>query len=187
MAADPERRFARPRDDRRCRHSSGSSYGASRNRASRGFSRHAIWRSPWKVCLERRRPRRCAGRQVLRGCASRRWHGRRRRARARAVLHAVGAVAERADRLADRSQRAAGRQRLNRRVHQLRVRPDDDDLAERRRDRVSSTESRGRELASFTCCDSISCRLWRCPAPRTRSLRSFLRTDSGSGSLPMAS
>ena len=59
--------------------------------------------------------------------------------------------------------------------------------ARRRRDRVSSTERRGRELASFTCCDSISCRPWLCPAPTKRSVRSFLPTDSGSDFSPMAS
>ena len=73
----PEGRFARSRNDLSRRRSSGSSCGVSRNRASRGFSPHAIWRSPSNVCREHRRaPRAPMQRFVLRGCASRCWRGR---------------------------------------------------------------------------------------------------------------
>ena len=111
---DPEGRFARSRNGLPLRRSSGSSCGASRNRASRGFSPHAIWRSPWNVCPEQRRaPHRDPMQRFvlpwLRQPAVAMGVAGRTRARARA--HAVGAVAKSACRRPDRSQRAAGHRR----------------------------------------------------------------------------
>ena len=174
------------------RRSSGSSRAAWRNRARRGFSRRAIWRSPWN-CLSGTTDTAAAPRPGIgRACVRRHPGGRSWPARSRRACAGPRAVGSRGGRAAAAPLRLSAQPGADVSLASSALFGHDDHLARRRRPRVCGAEKRatagrpGSNPALRAATRPAGGR-GRCPAPTTRSLRSFPPTDSGSDFSPMAS